>query len=176
VRSKKQSDNSRAKYRKNNDPAKAMAGAKSKPNASQNPPPTATATDKNKKETSSPKKGCRIPADFIPDLDAAVSLGVPMQMARVEAEKFRDYWTAATGQNATKLDWPATWRNWCRNAAKRFPARGSPGGGSKSAFREHQDAVTASLERSLHGTEFDPRNDDKRQPAFDLDRSAFRRE
>ena len=28
---------------------------------------------------------------------------------------FRDYWIAASGSKATKLDWEATFRNWCRN-------------------------------------------------------------
>lgn len=36
-----------------------------------------------------------------------------------EWEKFCDYWTAKTGANATKADWPATWRNWCRSTAER---------------------------------------------------------
>lgn len=36
----------------------------------------------------------------------------------VEAEKFRDYWLAASGQNARKRDWNATWRTWIRNARK----------------------------------------------------------
>ena len=27
---------------------------------------------------------------------------------------FHDYWTAKAGANACKLDWLATWRNWCR--------------------------------------------------------------
>jgi hypothetical protein len=35
---------------------------------------------------------------------------------RLEAEKFKDYWTAKSGKDATKLDWEATWRNWCRSA------------------------------------------------------------
>ena len=30
-------------------------------------------------------------------------------------DSFRDYWIAKTGNNATKLDWFATWRNWVRN-------------------------------------------------------------
>ena len=30
--------------------------------------------------------------------------------------QFSDYWTAKSGANATKLDWLATWRNWCRKA------------------------------------------------------------
>lgn len=33
-----------------------------------------------------------------------------------EAEKFRDFWHAKAGQNATKLNWEATWRNWCRTS------------------------------------------------------------
>jgi hypothetical protein len=31
------------------------------------------------------------------------------------AEAFRDYWHAKPGKDACKLDWLATWRNWCRN-------------------------------------------------------------
>jgi hypothetical protein len=35
--------------------------------------------------------------------------------------KFRDYWLAAAGAKARKLDWDATWRNWCRSEADRKP-------------------------------------------------------
>lgn len=38
------------------------------------------------------------------------------QQVRVEADRFRDYWIAKAGQQACKLDWQATWRNWCRTA------------------------------------------------------------
>lgn len=34
---------------------------------------------------------------------------------RLEGEKFRDHWVAKTGKDATKTDWLATWRNWCRS-------------------------------------------------------------
>lgn len=34
------------------------------------------------------------------------------------AEEFRDYWVAKPGQNGTKLNWEATWRNWIRRQAK----------------------------------------------------------
>lgn len=30
------------------------------------------------------------------------------------ADRFRDHWTAASGQQAVKVDWAGTWRNWCR--------------------------------------------------------------
>lgn len=33
-----------------------------------------------------------------------------------QADTFRDYWIAKPGAQACKLDWPATWRNWCRKA------------------------------------------------------------
>jgi hypothetical protein len=31
-----------------------------------------------------------------------------------QAAQFRDYWCAKPGAQACKLDWEATWRNWCR--------------------------------------------------------------
>lgn len=31
-----------------------------------------------------------------------------------ECDKFKDYWIAKSGTNATKVDWEATWRNWIR--------------------------------------------------------------
>lgn len=33
-----------------------------------------------------------------------------------EADSFRDYWIAKPGAQACKLDWEATWRNWCRKS------------------------------------------------------------
>lgn len=29
------------------------------------------------------------------------------------AGKFRNYWVAKSGKDATKVDWCATWQNWC---------------------------------------------------------------
>jgi hypothetical protein len=34
---------------------------------------------------------------------------------RFVADKFRDHWAALPGQRGVKVDWLATWRNWCRN-------------------------------------------------------------
>lgn len=42
---------------------------------------------------------------------------------RLEAAKFADFWAAKSGKDATKVDWLATWRNWCRNAK---PPAGAP--------------------------------------------------
>jgi len=46
-----------------------------------------------------------------------------------EMAKFKDYWSAASGANARKHDWDATWRNWCRKAAENPAARRMNGHG-----------------------------------------------
>lgn len=48
---------------------------------------------------------------------------------RFEAEKFRDYWIGVAGKAGIKLDWPATWRNWTRNAGPMKTESGKKGGG-----------------------------------------------
>jgi hypothetical protein len=60
------------------------------------------------------KRGERIPDDFQPDIDAAVSEGVPRPEAERQARSFCDYWRAKPGKDGLKLDWPATWRVWYR--------------------------------------------------------------
>lgn len=42
---------------------------------------------------------------------------------RNEADRFRDFWCGRSGKDATKVDWEATWRNWCRNAKNPGPLR-----------------------------------------------------
>ncbi|WP_254472612.1 hypothetical protein [Bartonella sp. B1098] len=61
-------------------------------------------------------RGCRLPADFEPDYDFAIEEGLPPERVKVEIAKFRDYWNAKTGKDASKRDWQATWRNWVRNS------------------------------------------------------------
>lgn len=55
--------------------------------------------------------GMEVPDEWI---DEAQRMGLARDRALVEAQKFVDHWTAATGQNATKRNWRATWRNWIR--------------------------------------------------------------
>lgn len=45
---------------------------------------------------------------------ARVNCFAPDAAITLEADKFRDYWIAKP--SATKLDWDATWRNWCRTS------------------------------------------------------------
>lgn len=76
-----------------------------------------------------------LPADF--ELTAtrrAFAEGEGLDAARVFAS-FCDYWRAVGGQRGAKLDWDATWRNWCR--AEKDRKRGGPSpAGSAAAYAE----------------------------------------
>lgn len=83
------------------------------------------------------KRGTRLPADWTPsdaDFEFAQSQGISNARIIEIADSFRDYWTAKTGKDATKLDWPATWRNWIR---RERPDRGNARtGGTGSGYLE----------------------------------------
>ena len=89
-------------------------------------PDTRDHIEKEEPVGSSKKRGTRLSADFKPDLEFAVSIGVDHSRGLIEFDKFRDYWTAKAGKDAVKLDWPATWRNWIRNARTSGPSSHSP--------------------------------------------------
>lgn len=66
-------------------------------------------------------KGSRLADDWQPsdsDLDFAKSLGLAPEAV---LDQFTDYWHAKAGPMAFKLDWHATWRNWCRKEAASRP-------------------------------------------------------
>jgi hypothetical protein len=76
-------------------------------------------------EVSAPRKrGSRIADDF--EVTDAMRLwaveGAPFVDVDRETQNFIDFWTAKAGQDATKLDWPATWRKWMRTQSDRVPA------------------------------------------------------
>ncbi|MCZ2158840.1 YdaU family protein [Bartonella sp. 220] len=84
---------------------------------SENQPPIHEQENVSKKaKRSRSNRGCRLPDDFEPDYDFAIAEGLPPERVKVEMAKFRDYWKAKTGKDATKIDWQATWRNWIRNS------------------------------------------------------------
>jgi hypothetical protein len=63
-------------------------------------------------------KGSRLPDDWTPDSGGyafAIAQGMTDEETSREADQFRDYWRAKPGAGGRKLDWAATWRNWCRN-------------------------------------------------------------
>jgi uncharacterized protein YdaU (DUF1376 family) len=69
-------------------------------------------------------RGSRLPPEWSPDAEMrAFAEGLGLDADRVAAN-FRDYWHAKAGKDAVKLDWPATWRGWCRREAERGQGRG----------------------------------------------------
>lgn len=90
------------------------------------------------------KRATRLPADWLipPDwIEDATRLGFSEAEARNEADRFRDYWIARGGEAAAKLDWRATWRNWCRNANERRPRAPHANGGSRGGYGKPVDPV-----------------------------------
>lgn len=67
------------------------------------------------------KRGTRIPDDFdvTPDMVTWARERVPKVDGRHETEKFLNHWRGKSGRDATKVDWPATWRNWMLRASER---------------------------------------------------------
>jgi hypothetical protein len=69
------------------------------------------------------KKGSRISEDWKPseaNKEYAISKGFHNGQILTIADKFLNYWLGATGKNAIKLDWDATWRNKVINEAERL--------------------------------------------------------
>lgn len=83
----------------------------------------------------------RLPADFeLTDERRAIAQKEGADPER-EFAKFSDYWKSASGANARKHDWDATWRNWCRKALDMKPRANGV------ARRVYRDApTTAELE------------------------------
>jgi len=105
--------------------------------------------------TTTQKRGTRLPDDWQPSEQCvayAVGRGIARDRVSIEAEKFKNYWTAKTGASATKRDWPATWRNWVITAMERRngPPRNNPSAGVHSVARSAAtgaDAVIAGMGR-----------------------------
>lgn len=72
-------------------------------------------------------RGTRLPEGWLPspELVEAMRRELPDLDTKFEHKRFVDHWKAATGRTATKADWPATWRNWMREAHSR-QQRGRP--------------------------------------------------
>ncbi|MBR0682759.1 hypothetical protein GXW74_19865 [Roseomonas eburnea] len=80
----------------------------------------------SKKDPPAARRGTRLPPDWQPsDRERAFARQLGLDPDAV-AERFRDYWHAKAGKDGAKLDWPATWRNWCRTEVERLPRRPPP--------------------------------------------------
>jgi hypothetical protein len=54
---------------------------------------------------------------------AAIAVDFPLHLVPAEFAEFKDYWISASGQNAVKRDWPATFRNHLRRQFTRQKIR-----------------------------------------------------
>lgn len=88
------------------------------------------------------KNGTRIPDDFEPDREWSRQQGLSNSELRIEFEKFKNYWMAKSGKDATKKDWQATWRNWIINAVERRGRNSGPttiAGAAAQAIEENRN-------------------------------------
>jgi hypothetical protein len=75
------------------------------------------------------KRGSRLPKDFEIPAEwiawATTEGGLSSTDADRQAKLFVDHWPNISGKGGVKIDWLATWRNWCRRAQDfgRRPAR-----------------------------------------------------
>jgi uncharacterized protein YdaU (DUF1376 family) len=132
-RSARQSENARAKSRKTNKSAPAMAV----PNASQTATPTLTPTlteeDSSLRSLSTPSapkaRGTRLSEAWVLPRaygEWALEKGLPRDRILIEADKMRD-WSINAGKTGVKVDWFAAWRNWVQKAIDDLPRqRSSP--------------------------------------------------
>ncbi len=77
---------------------------------------------KNSRAPSKKKQATRLTIEFdLPEHWRQWTLNTcPGLKPATVAEEFRDYWIAQPGQKGVKLDWFATWRNWCRRQLRGY--------------------------------------------------------
>lgn len=67
----------------------------------------------------SPERATRLPEDWtLPRSWGtwALEAGLTEREVRDQADRFKDYWLAKSGKDATKQKWLPTWRNWVRRS------------------------------------------------------------
>src|SRR5690606_5113147 len=128
----------RTKHQQNQGSNSASAPAKQTPSTPQTVPRARVSEPEPDKETDTDVSAKKEPNRRGTRLDAGWRLpaswgqwaltnfpGTAEAAVRAEADKCRDYWISKTGQSATKLDWDATWRNWCRTAFSALARNGT---------------------------------------------------
>lgn len=89
----------------------------------------------------------RLPDDFSLTPERRVVAEAERLPAERTFAKFCDYWRSASGERARKLDWDATWRNWCRTEADR--SRSNVNGAAPLPKREPTPAeITAAQQQA----------------------------
>lgn len=110
--------------------------------------------DKSAPRPRSPK-ATRLPEDWKPDAEArawTLEQGINPDKARLELDKFIDYWRAKSGKDATKHDWNGTWRNWIRRVVESAaPASSSNGQRPSTTDQRVGAAMTIAADLEARG-------------------------
>ena len=98
------------------------------------------------------KRASRLPEDWAPEPEPEIEADI----AARELPRFADYWRAQPGAKGRKLDWQATWRNWCRKAREdrrhANPARANRfDASSAEAVRQRRAEIAKGLGLDLPG-------------------------
>lgn len=77
---------------------------------------------------------------------------VTREQVKIEADRFKNYWLAKSGKDAARVDWEATWRNWCSSTYLAWPRRTEAMEPSKEAddYGAKLDEMRAALIRDLN--------------------------
>jgi hypothetical protein len=103
------------------------------------PPPEPPPVKPPEARRRAPDRGTRLSDDWKPGekgIAFARNEGLTDEEIRRELAKFRNHFASASGRNARKCDWHATWRNWVLNALDRRgngPTRLAAGAGGAAA-------------------------------------------
>ncbi len=108
-----------------------------------NPQPTTLAPAPPAPTREARTRATRIPDDFAvtPEMVTWARENAPHVNGGYETQKFADYWRGRSGKDATKTDWPATWRNWMRKAQEdaQRPGRGVATGANRHTAQRHDN-------------------------------------
>lgn len=90
-------------------------------------------------------RATRLSDDWLPTVEGAkfADLTIGPSRTSIELQKFKDYWRAKAGRDASKLDWDATWRNWIRNV--------KPNGAKNAAGNGVMEAIDKLIDRAGSG-------------------------
>ena len=115
----------------------------------QEPPSVGGAEGPSTRGTRLPKAWC-LPKPWGEWAIAEFPHWTPDTVRRI-ADGFADHWRGKAGKDATKADWLATWRNWCRSdiTQRQFPPPRAANGSHHPGGQPPLDELTAGVQRRL---------------------------
>lgn len=143
---------------------------------SEDPPPAGVGNGAKPVKTPKAERGSRLSKDWLlprPWGEWALSRFPhwTAEIVRDIALTFLNHWTSKTGKDATKLDWEATWQNWCMSAItqKQYPQPRNGPSQAPLSFRERDaEAAAQRIARLTGGMANAPLLTDQPQETVDV--------